>query len=146
MGPQDARLLVETFRAGAAAQLGHDLTLEVGSWSAAVEGERVTLDADPRSLRVVEGLRGVKPLTDGDREQIRRSIDAKVLRGQPIRFSGTLRDGTLSGELTLNGRSRRITVVEDRVVLKPSDWGIKPFSALMGALKVRDEVVVSLRR
>jgi hypothetical protein len=28
--------------------------------------------------------------------------------------------------------------------VRQSDWGIKPYSALFGALKVRDEVEVSL--
>ena len=39
----------------------------------------VQLDADPRSLQVREGLRGVKPLTDKDRADIRKTIDEKIL-------------------------------------------------------------------
>ena len=37
-------------------------------------------------------------------------------------------DGTLSGD----------------AVVKQSDWGMKPYSALFGALKVKDEVQVEL--
>jgi hypothetical protein len=33
---------------------------------------------------VREGLRGVKPLTDKDRADIRKTIDEKILAGRPI--------------------------------------------------------------
>jgi hypothetical protein len=46
----------------------------------------VRLIADPRSLRVREGLRGIKPLTDKDRAGIHQTIDETILHGQPIAF------------------------------------------------------------
>jgi len=42
------------------------------------------LNADPRSLEVREGLRGVKALTDKDRLEIRENIDEKILGSHPI--------------------------------------------------------------
>ena len=58
-----------------------------------------------------EGLHGVKPLTDKDRADIRKTIGEKILRGQPIVFRSTAvepGDGALTvrGELELAGTTR----------------------------------------
>ena len=59
----------------------------------------------------------------------------------------------MQGDLTLVGATRPIAfdlVVGDggrlsgSTVITQSDWGIKPYSALFGALKVADEVEVAL--
>ena len=91
-GPNNASLQVRTYREGVASKAGHDLIIDVTRWDATVEvadephGSTIELNADPRSLEVREGLRGVKPLTDKDRVEIRKNIDAKVLGERPIRF------------------------------------------------------------
>src|SRR5215210_463682 len=88
IGPGTATLQVKTYREGMAAKVGHDLTLEVTRWKGTADlgSETVELTADPRSLEVREGVRGVKPLTDKDRAEILKNIDEKVLKGQPIEF------------------------------------------------------------
>src|SRR5919199_2863223 len=92
LGPHNASLQVRTFREGVAAMAGHDLIIDGSRWDATVEvaeepaGWTVELNADPRSLEVREGLRGVKPLTDKDRLEIRKNIDEKVLGSHPIQF------------------------------------------------------------
>ena len=59
----------------------------------------------------------------------------------------------MRGDLTLVGASAPIAfelelgddgALEGCAVLKQSGWGITPYSALFGALKVADEVVVSI--
>jgi polyisoprenoid-binding protein YceI len=162
LGPRNGSLLVRTYREGLAARAGHDLVIEVTRWDATVEvgvdpaGTSIELNADSRSLEVREGLRGVKPLTDRDRAEIRRNIDEKVLRGEPIRFRSTRVqpvDGGLvaDGELAIVGSARPVSVrldldaegrVTGTVPFRQSDWGIKPYRGLMGALKVRDELEV----
>jgi polyisoprenoid-binding protein YceI len=162
LGPDNASLHVRTYREGVAAKAGHDLIIAVTRWDATVEvgdepaGWTVELNADPGSLEVREGLRGVKPLTDKDRVEIRKNIDAKVLGSHPIRFlSSAVRpaDGGLDveGELSMAGTARRLTAqltldddgaVSGTIPVTQSDWGIKPYRGLMGALKVRDEVEV----
>jgi polyisoprenoid-binding protein YceI len=139
-GPENGSLVVKTYREGVAAT---------------VDPASITLDADPRSLHVREGVRGVKPLTDGDREDIRGTIDKKVLGGQPISFRSTSVEGddqlTVSGDLTMAGRTRPVTArlavgadghVTGTIPVTQSEWGIKPYRGLMGALKVRDEVEI----
>jgi polyisoprenoid-binding protein YceI len=144
--------------------VGHDLVIEVTRWEGTVEitgdpaSSTVQLSADARSLEVREGLRGVKPLTDKDRSEIRKNIDEKALHGQPITFRSsavTLPDGdarlTVEGELTMAGSTRPISAqldvtadghVTGTIPLTQTAWGIKPYRGLMGALKVRDELEV----
>ena len=159
-GPDTGRLLVKTYREGVAAKVGHDLVIEVTRWEATVDldASTVELTADARSLEVREGVRGVKPLTDKDRRDIAKTIDDKVLRGQPIAFRGsTVRpsdgDGPLvvEGELTIAGTTRPVSArlevdadgrVSGTIPLAQTDWGITPYRGLMGALKVRDEVEI----
>ena len=162
-GPDTASLVVKTYREGLAAKAGHDLVIDVRQWGATLEvGEDLSrsslrLHADARSLYPREGLRGVKPLTDKDRDEVVKNIDEKVLGGEPISFrSSTVEaagDGRLSvrGELTIRGQSRpavfELSVGADGHVtgsaqLVQSEWGIKPYRGLMGALKVRDSLEV----
>ena len=168
VGPEAGTLQVKTYREGVAARVGHDLVIDVTKWSATAEVgadgaiTAITLQADPRSLAVREGLRGVKPLSDRDRADIARTIDEKILGGGAIELRSTSCEApsaattSVRGELTLAGATRpiafdlatgddgRVTAVV-RVV--QSQWGIKPYRGLMGALKVRDdiEVVVNAR-
>ena len=160
-GPDNATLRVLTGRAGAAARAGHDLVIEVAEWNATLEiGEpsRLEVDADGGSLRIREGTGGIQALTDDDRAEIEKTIDAEVLRRAAIRFRSTsVEDGgdalRVAGDLDLAGHSRPVSFElardgEDRisgsVTVKQSDWGIKPYSALFGALKVADEVRVAV--
>jgi len=164
LGPGDASLQVRTYREGVAARVGHDLVLDVTRWEATVDvaaepaGWALELSAAADSLHVREGLHGVKPLTDKDRAEIRARIDERVLRRQPILFrSNSVRPDAgglvVDGELTLAGTARPLTArleldddgnVRAAIALRQSDWGIKPYSGMLGALKVRDEVEVRL--
>jgi hypothetical protein len=162
LGPDSGTVQVCTYREGVAQKVGHDLIIDVGQWEATVEvGENgvpsaVGLEADARSLRVREGLHGVKPLSDKDREDIRKNIDEKALGGQPIVFrSSAVEHGdgrlTVPGELTMAGTTRPASFeldlaadgrVSGTLNVTQSEWGIKPYRGLMGALKVRDDVEV----
>jgi polyisoprenoid-binding protein YceI len=166
LGPGDGTLSVKTARTGAASKAGHDLLIHVTSWRATLEvGEdpaqtKVALVADGASLRVREGRGGMQELGDEDKASIHNSIDEDVLKRQGISFRSTevqmAADGSgisVQGELTLGGKTRPIgfdlTVGEDAkltgsAVVRQSDWGIKPYSILFGAMKVADEVEVGL--
>ncbi len=163
LGPENATLQVKTYREGIASKAGHDLVLDVTQWEATVEvpedraPSSVELTADPRSLHVREGLHGVKPLTDRERGEIRKNIDEKVLGGAPIRFRSTALElgegGRLQGhgELQMAGNARPVSLelsvgsdgrVSGGVPLAQSEWGIRPYRGLMGALKVQDVIEV----
>jgi hypothetical protein len=160
-GPDNATLSVRTRRGGAAAKAGHDLVLAVTSWQGTLEaGDEIiaTLDADATSLRVREGMGGVQALGDDDKANIEQTIDDEVLGRRDITFRSTRivrSDGRLEveGELTLAGQTRPIAfdlAVDDdgalgaTVVVTQTRWGMKPYSALFGTLKVLDDVEVVL--
>ncbi len=164
VGPDDGSLQVHTFREGMAQKVGHDLIIGVERWEATVEVGQdgapaaITLDADAESLRVREGVHGLKPLSDKDLKDIHEGIDDKVLRKQPITFRSSSvghSDGrlTAAGELTMVGTARPANFevglgddgrVTGKLNVVQSEWGIKPYKALMGALKVRDDVEIVL--
>jgi superoxide dismutase, Fe-Mn family len=162
LGPRNGTLRVRTGRAGAAAKAGHDLLLQVTVWEAVLEvGEAIelALDVDAGSLRVREGTGGMQELLAEDNASIEQTIDEEVLKRQAIAFRSTAveagDDGRLAvqGELTLGDATRPIAfdlTVDDSgrlkgaAVVKQSDWGITPYSALFGALQVADEVRVEI--
>jgi polyisoprenoid-binding protein YceI len=166
LGPEAGTLFVRTGRKGAAAKAGHDLSIEVTAWSATVEAGAdpaqtlLELTAEAGSLRVREGTGGLQSLGDDDKDNIRKTIDDEVLKGTAIAFRSTgvstSEDGArlnVDGELELFGKARPITFelsvgsdgrLTGSATVKQSDWGIKPYSALFGALKVADEVVVAI--
>jgi Fe-Mn family superoxide dismutase len=162
LGPRNGTLSVRTGRAGAAAKAGHDLLLQVTVWEAVLEvGEEIALalDADAGSLRVREGTGGMQELLAEDNASIEQTIDDEVLKRQAIAFRSTAvqadEDGRLDvqGDLTLADATRPIAFglrvagngrLEGAAVVKQSDWGIAPYSALFGALQVADEVRVEI--
>jgi polyisoprenoid-binding protein YceI len=167
LGPADGTLQVKTGRQGMASKVGHDLTLEVTNWKASV-----TVDADagqsavqatiePRSLEVVAATGGAKAVSDKDKRDIVKNI-AGLLGNNSITFESTgvqVRNDTtvaVTGNLSIAGKSRQVILdltlapdgaaarLKGRVPVVQSDFGIKPFTAMMGALKVKDEVEVDL--
>jgi hypothetical protein len=138
--------------------MGHDLVLGVNSWEATVEGgdsPSISLTADPGSVEVIEGSGGAKPLSDKDKGDIKKSISNKVLGSSQITFqSSSVEDNggqmLAKGDLSIAGKSSSISVplsvsgntIRGSITLSQKDFGIKQFSAMMGALKVKDQVEV----
>ncbi len=163
-GPDNGTLSVNTARTGAVARAGHDLLLRVTDWEGTLEigadsaPSRVEVRADGGSLKVLEGTGGMQALDDGDRANIEQTIDDEVLRRDQITFRSTevasAGDGLrVTGDLTLLGHtaplSLDVAVADDgaltaAAVVRQTDFGMKPYSALFGALKVANEVRVSL--
>jgi len=161
IGPDNGSLKIKTGREGAAAKAGHDLVLEAKSWSGTVEigdNPSVSLTADPGSIEVVEGSGGAKPLTDKDKADIKQGTSDKVLGSSQISFNSTsvqADDNSLKvdGDLSVAGSSKSISAplsvgadgtVSGTISLSQSDFGIKQYKALMGALKVSDGVQVQV--
>jgi polyisoprenoid-binding protein YceI len=161
------RILLTTLRAGLAASAGHDLTIEPASWSGELE---VGADAAPVSLEVRvdlsslvvrEGSGGLKPLSDRDRREIAatarkvlsvpRHPDATFLATDFAPGGPEQGGGVITGTLTLAGRSRPLQLAVRpagpggyvaTASVTQSDFGIRPYSGFMGALKVADAVGV----
>lgn len=167
IGPESGQILLRTGRAGLAAKAGHDLTIEVTTWSAqatvpddgAVEDATVTADLDLGSLAVREGTGGAKPLSDKDRRDIEANARKTLGGGAAARFESSKiipspsGGGTIEGTLTLKGQSRpaRLEVTQAEparfratATVKQTDFGITPFSGFFGTLKLRDEIEVEV--
>lgn len=164
LGNDNGTLLVRTGRAGVGSKLGHDLTIRVTKWSATVSvaddpsQSSMTLTAQVSSMEVAEGTGGVKPLTDSDKADIKKNIVKKILGDTEISFRSTSitasgDSGVVKGELTVAGKTAAAEFqatdngngqVTGTGTIVQSDFGIKPFTALMGALKIKDEVEIEL--
>jgi polyisoprenoid-binding protein YceI len=160
-GPDNATLRVKTGRSGAAAKAGHDLVIEVTSWEATLDvgdSPSIELSADPTSLKIIEGKGGMQALDDDGKADILKSIDKDVLKKKAITFHSTSVEQSddalaVKGDLELVGKTApvdfNLTVGDDGALsgsakVTQSNWGMKPYSALFGALKVNDEVEVVL--
>ncbi|MBM7366787.1 YceI family protein [Gordonia hydrophobica] len=163
LGPDDGTLTLRTGVTGRAARTGHRLTIGFERWRAVVVIDdapaSVTLTVDVESLQVLSGEGGLTPMTAPER-LVARTNALKSLgssRHPEIVFTADqvtpLDDGyRLVGELAIGGTTRKHTVdvdSDDAVVRGESpvvqtDFGVKPYSLMMGALKVADEVVVAL--
>src|SRR5215467_10448908 len=165
LGPDFGQLLLKTSRTGLGARAGHDLTLEVTRWHAEVNvdsadavGSSVSVEADAGSFEVRTGTGGVKPLSEADRAEIKKTIREKILQTarhpaitfRSTRVAGTPESFSIDGDLTITGRTQPITVsgrltgdsVEGSAAVVQSRWGIRPYTAFLGALKLSDEVTV----
>jgi polyisoprenoid-binding protein YceI len=166
IGPSDASLTVRTTKAGLGARLAHDLTIEAKTWSGSITFDDADLAASSvevtvaaTSLAVIDFSGGIKPLSDGDRKEIARTINEKALQTNKypdITFRSTAISGqadafTVTGDLTITGTTRpaslAVTVgggglVTVRATLTQTQFGIKPYSAMLGTLKISDEVEV----
>jgi polyisoprenoid-binding protein YceI len=171
IGPNDGSLLVRTARDGLAARVGHDLVIEMARWAATLTipdgvGDRshVAATIDALSLEVREGAGGAMPLSEKDVADIRKNALESLQAGShpDLTFESTaiepVADGrySVAGDLTIAGVTRPIRFVADvdesegvahvtaTAPILQSDWGIKPYRAFMGALKVRDQVDVAI--
>jgi polyisoprenoid-binding protein YceI len=165
LGPQHGKLLVRTGKGGAASKAGHNLLIEVERWGATAQFAEdlaqsvLELTADSTSFKVLEGTGGMKSLGADDKEGIAQTINQEVLKGTPISFKSTAvrPDGDnalhVTGDLELvNGVNLiafDLAVSDDgrvtgRATVTQTQWGMKPYSAMFGTLKVNDEVTVEI--
>jgi polyisoprenoid-binding protein YceI len=165
IGPEQGRLLLRTGRKGFAAQAGHDLTIEVTRWSGElvvaddVTESTVTATAETGSLRVIESKGGALSLSERDKREI--AVTARKLlnadRHPEVRFTSTKitpddqGGGTVDGTLTLLGQDHpfqlKVSHPSEKVfrgtgTVVQSEYGIKPYTAMLGALKLADPVGV----
>jgi polyisoprenoid-binding protein YceI len=165
IGPGAGRLVLRTAREGVAARVGHDLLIEATAWEGLVTqpgdpaaGPSVSVRVDLAALEVVEGTGGVKPLTDADRRQIRRTMHKtlQVDRERYATYTSTTVEihgasAVVMGDLTLVGVTRPLRlevrrqgdgILAGTASVVQSVWGIKPYTGFLGTLRLRDAVDV----
>ncbi|MGC4932177.1 YceI family protein [Gordonia sp. DT30] len=164
LGATDGSVTVYTDVTGPAARTGHRLTIEMTQWSAQVtwageEPATVSASIAVDSLQVRAGAGGVTPMS-GPERSVARANALKSLKADKFREityesgSITRSDGgyRVDGTVTIHGRRRECALdlavdgspgrwrICTETTLSQSDFGIKPYSLMMGALKVADEV------
>jgi len=166
LGTKSGRIVLRTYRDGLAATAGHDLIIDLPSWSGELTvdddkaPEALEVHIDIGALRIRDGTGGLKPLTDRDRNEIanttRRLLATErypeaVFTATRFDFNGE--SGVIEGNLSLRGVSRpfRLQVAQSELgtyqgtgTVVQSAYGIKPYTAFFGALKVRDTVDVEV--
>ena len=162
----NADVLVFTFKEGLLSAVAHDLKIRVGRFSIHTDEETRAIEAtfDARSLTVMtamkDGADTFGALSDSDKKKIAENIADDVLHTKKhleIKFVSTSVDEDESGSgyrvkgrLTMCGQTHEIAFVsrsdgEGQVAeirLHQPTWGIKPFSAMLGAIKIKPDVLV----
>jgi hypothetical protein len=157
------RLDVFTFKEGLLARAAHDLQLTLGSFPVSLDGEEVRAELPLGELRVVGPVEDGVTRPDGYDAHRRAEIEAtmrdKVLavaRQPTALFVGRAREAatgfSVEGELQLAGARAPLAFAVDgadgvyraRFELVPSRWGIAPYRAMLGAIRVQDRVRVEV--
>ena len=160
-GPGQADCFVYVYREGALSAIGHDLKLRVTDFTIEIgDGPSVQARFRADSLRVVGVLRGgtvdEREPSAKDRKEIEGNIAREVLEAgkyPEIAFrSKSVESARVTGSLDLHGVRRDIAFEARqegdcwlaRIPIHQPDFRIKPFKALLGALRVKPEVLVEV--
>ena len=159
-----AECIVLTYKEGLLSAVAHDLEIRVSRFEIEIDDTTHAIRAsfDPTSLRVVTAMQDGAPragaLSDGDKQKIEQNIIDDVLqvkKHREVRLSSN--EVTHEGDgyrvrasLTLHGETRPVTFTArekgDRLVAEVQvhqpDFGIKPYSAMLGTLKVKPALTV----
>lgn len=167
LGPENGTLTLRTGVTGAAARMGHRLTIVMDAWTLSVDGpdqqpSSVGLVVNVDSLRVESGEGGLTPLTAPEKAMVRsnalKTLNAKRFPTVEFHAEEITKQAAgylLRGPLTIHGVSQVVEI--NLAVAADSDpprlslttevsqraYDIKPFSMAMGSLKVADVVTVS---
>jgi polyisoprenoid-binding protein YceI len=165
----ESTLTILVGKAGALRGLGHEHVVAVKSFSGEAHISPNALNRASFALEIEAGSLSVadEGISDKDRMEIERSMKEKVLdvsRFPKISFqSVSITDikptangqtALLDGHLTLNGVTNQvrmpaaITVTPEQlrvsgdIMIKQTDFGIKPYSTAGGTVKVRNELKI----
>jgi len=165
---RSSRFTVRAFAAGMLSSLGHSPTFAVQDFEGEAAFDPDTPEKASLVLRIKSSsLEVTDDIKSKDRREIESTMNDSVL--ETVRFpeivfrsagvaSDKIGDGRyqvkLSGELSLHGMTRAVTVpiqvsvlgdefrAEGEVSLSQSDFGIRPVSVAGGTLKLKDELRV----
>lgn len=169
IGPANGSFTLRTTKGGVGAKLAHNLVLEAKAWSGTVtynaddlSASSVQVSVIPSSLEVIDFSGGMKPLSDSDRKEIAKNINDKALKTSKYREitfastkvtdAGGAQQFRVEGELSITGQTRPVTVdvtleggqAVAKATVVQTDFGVKPYSAMLGALKIEDAVAVEV--
>jgi hypothetical protein len=152
-----AEVAVFTYKDGLLSAVAHDLKIKVGKFSITADGGSAKGEFDAGSLVVVNAMKdgaenpGALPASGPD--EIKKTIKDEILnaaKNPTIKFDGKIAGAEVVGNLTLNGTTKEVkgsakkeggkNVAEFK--FDQRDFGLKPYSAMLGTLKIKPEVTV----
>lgn len=159
-----ASCTVYAYKEGLLSPVGHDVKLRVARFRIEATADRVEATFEAGSLEVVcamkDGRENPGALGDKDKRTIEGYVRDDILESRryptiTFRSSELAADGDeleVTGDLTLHGRTRSVTArVETvggrrvaKIRLNQPDFGITPFRAMLGTLKIQPRVEVEL--
>lgn len=157
--PADALIRLFTQREGALGAFGHDLEIAVTAFRIELDEANKHVDArmEANSLKVLHALTDGRPDVEALGPHDKAEIEAHIrdvlhsARFPEIRFVGRADGaGDLTGELTLHGETHPVRIAWHEadhsrvaeVTFDHRDFGIRPYRAMLGALRVRPQVRV----
>lgn len=158
--PANARVEVLTFKEGLLSPMAHDLRIDVQDFEVEISDGHVEGHFDLSSLVVVSALdKGEvdgSALSDGDKRKIQKAIRNEVLhtsRYPECTFEADLNGvdkGIVVGELELHGEEGTVRAnveesaagVSVSVDVHQPDFGIKPYTAMLGSIRIRPKVII----
>lgn len=156
-----AEVLVFTYKEGLLSRVAHDLKFRISSFTVHLEGQSVTATFDTSSLKVLAAQRDGRDapgaLPQFTFPEIERNAARDVLGSQvhpEARFVSTEVSPTaLVGQFFLHGHTRELSLVRRdtpaawgaEVFIDQRDFGIRPFTAMLGTLKVKPQVKITVR-
>jgi polyisoprenoid-binding protein YceI len=155
------KIEVFTFKEGLLSRAAHDLHFDLGRFQITLEGDDLQAQLDLDSLRLIgpveDGETHPQRYDAGKRADVERAMRQEVLHLErhPIaRFTGRAlaRGGgyRVDGQLQLAGRTAPLAFDVDRrgheyharFELRPSEWGIPQYRAMLGTIRLRDLIRV----
>ena len=169
--PSSGNLFIYTFKEGMFSTMSHDLLINVTDFKISLDvpdgdmtSSSFNLEVNSNSLKVIcamkKGKRHFGALKNKDKAEIKELMEKDVLHTSiysTINFCSTAiqqKEGhyLIKGDLSLHGIKRSIVFkanssdngknFKGAVLLAQTHYGIKPFKALMGALKIQNKIKI----
>lgn len=156
-----AELLVYSYKEGLLSAVAHDLKFRIARFSVTLEGDSVMATFETGSLKVVGAQRSGRDapgaLPQFTFAEIERNAARDVLAAAAYpeaRFVSTrVTPDAIVGRFFLHGQTRELELTRAdtanawaaEVTFDQRDFGIKPYSAMLGTLKVKPQVKIAVR-
>jgi hypothetical protein len=154
----NGKIELYTFKDGLLAGIAHDLMIELTKFEIKMSTEKLSARFWLESLQVkgaiYHGILNTKELSAKDVEKIQDNMLSKVLetKKHPLAYL-EYQSFEKQAQLTLKGIKKPLLLslnpqegfhqsLMGEIEIIPSQWGIQPFQALFGAIKLQDRMLI----
>jgi hypothetical protein len=154
---------VFTFKDGLLSAVAHDLQIRLEQFEIGLDGENVTGEFQLKSLTlegpVEKGVVRPDQYDAGKRADVHKAMNQDILhtdRHPTARFTGRAvprgQGYSVSGELELAGKKAPLAFevasqageYRSEFEIRPSQWGVAQYKAMLGAIRLKDQVRIVL--